>query len=72
MGESSFNFCSTMAGDHDHIAGLQGTGGVYYMGQQSAPSQRMQHFGQLAFHAGAFARRHDDYIDFCHVLLLFS
>ena len=60
---SSFYFCSAVAGDDDGAAGLQARSLVQHMVQQRAAGQALQDLGQAAFHARAFAGRHDEDVE---------
>ena len=48
-----------MASDQNHAAWLELRCSRQHMPQQSAAREFVQHFGQFALHAGAFARSHD-------------
>ena len=70
-----FHGLGPVPGDHHRAAGTQASRSGDHMVQQGAPGQSVQYFRQFAFHAGAFARRHDDYIQHClvfHVSALVS
>ena len=58
-----FYFYSAVAGNHDHLARLQGACGVNHMLQECAPGQLVQDLGQSTLHACAFARRHNDHVN---------
>ncbi len=48
-----------MPRDQNNVSWFELRGGEQYMPQQSAACQFVQHFGDCAFHPGAFTRRHD-------------
>jgi len=52
-----------MAGDDHRRAGIQLRRRVQHALHQRHPGQALQHFGQAAFHAGAFASGHHDHVD---------
>ena len=57
------NLIGPVAGDDHGRAGIQLRRSVQHMLHQGHTRQALQHFGQAAFHAGAFAGGHDDHVD---------
>ena len=57
-----FNFHSTVPSHHDHLARLQGSGGIQHMLQQGSAGEPVQDLGLAALHAGTFARGHNDHV----------
>ena len=61
--QQRLDLVSPVAGDDHRRAGVQLRCCVQYMLHQRHPGQALQHLGQAAFHAGAFASSHDDNVD---------
>ena len=60
--QAGLHLVSPVAGDHHHLTRRQLGRRVHHMAQQSTPGQKVQHFGQLALHARALARSHNDHL----------
>ena len=60
--QRGLHFGGAMTGNHDHLPRRKLGRSIHNMLEQSASGQKVQHFRQFAFHARAFAGRHDHHI----------